>query len=280
MSFGFILSPSDLIYRSVNTREKLLGGWYTFVAEDSFGYGPITGEFKSKKPLKLLDITKNSFYNNFRDTIIKYSKSNPAMNSKKISILFPLGFPDSTIYTKFAKLIGIQKAESIDLNIELDTQYYGNRSRCSVMEYDLELILVLKDIYPDYDGIVSPIRLPNTLANAYHHSEMCIFNRDNIELVKELPRTQSGGTMFSQKPIRIVGAISLDNEITREYLSTMKEFHRTFKLIKEDNLIEKQFAPHVYVHSTMPVITDNNPITDISKSPATNKNRKTRKLKK
>lgn len=84
--------------------------------------------------------------------------------------------------------------------------------------------------------------------------------------------------MFSQKPIRILGAISLDNEITREYVSTMKEFHRTFKLIKEDNLIEKQFAPHVYVHSTMPVITDNNPITDISKSPT--KNRKTRKLKK
>lgn len=107
---------------------------------------------------------------------------------------------------------------------------------------------------------------------------MCIFNRDNIELVKELPRTQSGG-MFSQKPIRIVGAISLDNEITREYVNTMKEFHRTFKLIKEDNLIEKQFAPHVYVHSTMPVITDNKGITNISNTPVTNKNRKTRKRK-
>lgn len=69
--------------------------------------------------------------------------------------------------------------------------------------------------------------------------------------------------MFSQKPIRILGAISLDNEITREYVSSMKEFHRTFKPLPNHSIIQKQFAPHVYVHSTMPVITDN-PITDIT----------------
>jgi len=279
MSFDFLLSPDQVIYRSAHTRENLLGGWYTFIAEDSFGYGPITGEFKSKKTLKLLDITKNSFYNDFRDNIIKYSKSNPGMNSKKILLLFPLGFPDSTLYTKFADLIRIPRVPTIDFGIELDTQYYGNRSRCSVMEYDLELILVLKEIYPEYDGIVSPIRLPNILANAYHHSEMCIFNKDNIELVKELSRTQSGGSMFSQHPIRIVGAISIDNEYTREYVSTMKEFHRTFKLIKEDNLIEKQFVPHILVNPIMPVINTNNTMSNtssVSKTTLT-KNRKTRK---
>jgi len=84
--------------------------------------------------------------------------------------------------------------------------------------------------------------------------------------------------MFSQKPIRILGAISLDNEITREYVSTMKEFHKTFKYIKEDNLIEKQFVPHVYVDPT-PVITDTKPNISLKNSPLT-KNRKTRKIKK
>ena len=113
--------------------------------------------------------------------------------------------------------------------------------------------------------------------NGYQHSEMCIFNRDNVELVKELPRVQSGG-MFSQKPIRILGAISLDNEITREYVSTMKEFHRTFKPLPNHSIIQQQFSPHIYVHSTMPVITDSKPVTDISKPPT--KNRKTRKIKK
>jgi len=277
MSFDFILTPDTLLYRSAHTKEKLLGEWYTFLVEDSYGYGSVTGEFKTKKPLKLLDITKNSFYNDVRDRINEHSKINPVINEKKTSILFPLGFPDSTVYSKFADLIRIPRSPSIEFGIELDTQYYGNRSRCSLIQYDLELILVLKDIYPEYDGITSPIKLPNTLMNGYQHSEMCIFNRNNVELVKELPRVQSGG-MFSQKPIRILGAISLDNEITREYVSTMKEFHRTFKPLPNHSIIQQQFAPHVYVHSTMPVITDNKPITDISKSPT--KNRKTRKLKK
>ena len=279
MSFDFILTPDTLLYRSAHTKEKLLGEWYTFVAEDSYGYGSVTGEFKSKKPLKLLDITKNSFYSDVRDRINEYSKINPVINEKKSAILFPLGFPDYTVYIKFAELIPIQKSPSIDINIELDAQYYGNRSRCSLIAYDLELILVLKEIYPEYDGIVSPIRLPNTLLNGYQHSEMCIFNKDNIELVKELPRTQSGGTMFSQNPIRILGAISIDSEFTREYVSTMKEFHRTFKPLPNHSIIQQQFVPHVYVHPTMPVITDNKGIPNISNTPVTNKNRKTRKRK-
>jgi hypothetical protein len=279
MSFDFILSPSDIIYRSSHTREKLLGEWYTFVAEDSYGYGPITGEFKTKKPLKLLDITKNSFYNDYRDNIIKYSKINPILNEMKMILLFPLGFPDSRVYTKYVEGLELTIEPLTNNNVELDTQYYGNRSRYSVMPYDLQLVLLLKEMYPEYDGIVSPIRLPNILRNGYHHSEISIFNRDNIELVKELPRLQSGGTMISQEPIRILGAINIDNEFTRDYINKMKEFHRTFKFIKEDNLIEKQFAPHVYVHSTMPVITDNKGIPNISNTPVIRKNRKTRKRK-
>jgi hypothetical protein len=63
--------------------------------------------------------------------------------------------------------------------------------------------------------------------------------------------------------IRILGAISLDNEITREYVSTMKEFHRTFKPLPNHSIIQQQFAPHVYVHHTMPVITDTKPNTSL-----------------
>ena len=61
MSFDFILTPDTLLYRSAHTKEKLLGEWYTFLVEDSYGYGSVTGEFKTKKPLKLLDITKIAF---------------------------------------------------------------------------------------------------------------------------------------------------------------------------------------------------------------------------
>jgi hypothetical protein len=213
----------------------LLGEWYSFTPEDTFMYGPITGEFKSKKTLKLLDITKNTFYNDFRDNIIKYSKSNPRINMQKMILLFPLGFSDSTIYTKYADELKIPKASTINFNIELDTQYYGNRSRYSILQLDLELILVLKDIYPEYDGIISPIALPNTRMSGYQYSEMCIFNKDNINLIKELERIQIGGNITPQEPVKMLGAISIDNKFTREYVSSMQEFHKTFRLMRNLN---------------------------------------------
>jgi hypothetical protein len=135
------------------------------------------------------------------------------------------------------------------------------------MELDLQLIILLKDIYPEYDGIVSPVNLPNILANAYHHSEMCIFNTDNVKFIKEIPRNQTGGTMFSQEPVRIVGAISLDNEIIRKYTESMKDFHKTFKPLPKHGIIQKQFVPYVLA----PPLTETN---------TSNKNRKTRKIKK
>lgn len=93
---------------------------------------------------------------------------------------------------------------------------------------------------------------------------MCIFNRDNVELVKELSRKQSGGTMLSQDPVRIVGAISLDNEIIRKYTESMKDFHKTFKPLPNHGIIQEQFVPYVVISS----ITETN---------TPSKNRKTRK---
>ena len=241
MSFDFILTPDISLYRSVKLRDQLLGEWYCFIPEYTFGYGQITGEFKATKSLKLIDITKNSFYIEFRDKIIEYSKSNKLINDNKMLLLFPLGFTDFTVYTKFADQIHIPRVSTIDSVVELDTQYYGNRSRCSVLQLDLQLILVLKDIYSNYDGIISPVNLPNILINGHQHSEMCIFNKNNITLIKELPRiVQTGGDMDLTKGIPIVGAISIDNEFTREYTKSMKDFSKTFKLLSSDTIIEKQ----------------------------------------
>jgi hypothetical protein len=277
MDFDFKLLPDILLYRSVKTREHLLGEWYSFIPEDTFGYGSITGEFKCIKPIKLLDITKNSFYNHFRDKIIYYSKINKHIDENKMILLFPLGFSDTIIYRKFANEIGMSISPQTNLTLELDTQYFGNRSRCSIMEFDLQLILVLKDIYQEYDGIVSPIKLPNILNNGYQHSEMCIFNRDNIRLIKEIPRVlQGGGNMLRPDSIKIVGAISLDNEFTRAYVSSMKEFHKTFKPMTDTNIIEQRFPSQIYEY---PV--ENNKNTETTKNiPKTNTNKKRRTRRK
>jgi len=274
MDFDFTLLSDVLLYRSVKLRDNLLGEWYSFMPQNTFGYGSITGEFKSIKPLKLLNITKNSFYNHFRDKIIDSSKKDESFNINKMMILFPLGFSDTTIYRKFAKELGIPSVPETDLIIELDTQYYGNRSRCSVMELDLQLILLLKDIYPEYDGIISPIKLPDILKNGFQHSELCIFNRDNIRLIKEIPQVlQKGGNMLRPNSIKIVGAISIDNDIIREYVSSMKEYRKTFKPTTNTNVIEEQFPSQIYEY---PVENTKNSESTPNKS-TTNKKRRTRR---
>jgi hypothetical protein len=275
MSFDFILTPETPIYRSVKSREMLLGEWYTFLPEETILYGPITGEFKSKIPLKLLDITKATFYNDVINKIIEYSKTNVFVNANRMLLLFPLGFSDRLLYIKYADSKNISRVPTTDvkIEIELDTQFYGNRSRHSILELDVYLITLLKSIYPEYDGIVSPIKLPNILSNGYHHSELCIFNKENIELVKELPSVQTGGTMGD--PVRIVGAVSLDNEFIRRYKKSMIGFEKSLKLLSNNSIIEKQFAPYVYVSSTGEEI----PQPTLNKIQNVNKKRKTRKRK-
>jgi len=229
MSFDYILFTETLVYRSVRSRDQLLGEWYCFTPEDTFGYGEITGEFKCIRPLKLLDITKNTFYNDVTDKITEYCKTSSYVRENKMSFLFPLGFPDFTLYKEFAKEeLKIEPADLVHKIIELETQYYGNRSRYSHIVLDLNLAILLKVIYPTYDGIVSPIRLPDRLRNGYQHSEICVFHKDIMELIKELPRPQSGG-MRSEGGIKILGALNFENDVIRELRESMKEFQHTLK---------------------------------------------------
>ena len=56
-----------------------------------------------------------------------------------------------------------------------------------------------------------------------------------LEKEIEVSRIHAGGNITEKTPVRILGAISLDNEFTREYVSSMKEFHKTF-IIEERKL--------------------------------------------
>lgn len=53
--------------------------------------------------------------------------------------------------------------------------------------------------------------------------------------------------MTSKEPIRIGGAIHLDNEFIRKYTESMDNFFKKAKPLPNDSIIEKQFAPHVLV---------------------------------
>ncbi len=52
--------------------------------------------------------------------------------------------------------------------------------------------------------------------------------------------------MLRPDSIKILGAISLDNEFTRAYVSSMKEYRKTFKPITNTNVIEEQISSQIY----------------------------------
>ena len=82
--------------------------------------------------------------------------------------------------------------------------------------------------------------------------------------------------MLRQDSIKIVGAISLDNDIIREYVRSMQEYRKTFKLITDNNIIEERFPSQIYEYSV-----ENNKNTETAKNiPKTNSNKKRRTRRK
>ena len=77
------------------------------------------------------------------------------------------------------------------------------------------------------------------------------------------------------EPIRIVGAVSLDNEFIRRYKESMIGFEESLKPLPKHSIIEKQFVPYVYISSTGEEISQ----PSINKTQNLNKKRKTRKRK-
>jgi hypothetical protein len=79
--------------------------------------------------------------------------------------------------------------------------------------------------------------------------------------------------MLRPDSIKIVGAISLDNEFTRAYVSSMKEYRKTFKPITNTNVIEEQFPSQIYEY---PVENTKNSESTPNKR-TSNKKRRTRR---
>ena len=77
------------------------------------------------------------------------------------------------------------------------------------------------------------------------------------------------------EPIRIGGAIDLDNEFIRKYTESMDNFFKRSKPFPKDSVIEKHLVPHVYVSFT----EDNIPKNTINANIPVHKKRKTRKRK-
>jgi hypothetical protein len=194
MNFITNYPSNSSIFRSAHTMDKLKEGkWFSFVPNVTFGYGTLTGEFKTNKDLKLIDICREDFYNEFINYLHAYNVS----DSDKCFYTFALGFVNFECYKNYAKSIGINVNDNISDEIERMSQFFGNRSRCSVHQLDQKFVDILYIFFKDHaDGFIAKSPLPNKLMNGKHHPELYLFNNTDVTFTQTLP--QSGGTISNE----------------------------------------------------------------------------------
>ena len=220
MSYTYECPKNIHMYRSAHDITKLKNGrWFIFNKEDTFGYGNITGEFKPKRDLKLINITHPDFYTSLISVLNEYTLKSDDIEKYKLHILFPLGFPDIDVYRQFAKRIGLTVFyPPCREDVESASQLFGGRSRCSVHDIDSIFLKFIQSIYNTYDGLISPIKLPNKISNGLHHSELCIFDLNNVEFIRLIDRTSGGGhikNMNNDTPAMIIASNHTNPEIKR-----------------------------------------------------------------
>ena len=130
-----------------------------------------------------------------------------------------MGFPDIDVYRQFAKRIGLTVFyPPCREDVESASQLFGGRSRCSVHDIDSIFLKFIQSIYNTYDGLISPIKLPNKISNGLHHSELCIFDLNNVEFIRLIDRTSGGGhikNMNNDTPAMIIASNHTNPEIKR-----------------------------------------------------------------
>ncbi len=197
--------PQDsIVYRSANTLDKLKNGqWFSFTPNATFGYGSLTGEFKINKKLKLIDICREDFYNDFINHLNIFNVS----DDDKCFCTFAVGFKNFECYKNYAKSCGFTILDSVSDEIERMSQFFGNRSRFSIYELDQTFVDMLYMFFKDHaDGFIAKSSLPNKLLNEKHHPELYLFDNTNITFIKTLP--QSGGKVVQDE--HIIYPIHLD----------------------------------------------------------------------
>jgi len=198
-TFTRIIPSSTSLYRSADKADDLPGTWFSLVASDSYGYGSKTGEFRTVKELRLLDITTIEFHTDLIQKINKLSEKNMHVNNNKSTLLFPLGFTDYEIYKEMVKsVLNIPIISPSNIQVDIDSsQFFNNRSRLSIKNLDTNLVLLLNDLYKDIaDGIISPRPLPNRIQGGYHLKELFIFNYSYVEYKGEIARPITGGGIY------------------------------------------------------------------------------------
>ncbi len=234
-SFPILTIPKGYkLYRSFTDDKKKIGNWFGFEASTTYGYGDKTAEFITTRDLKILDISKKEFYDNYTKDMIRYI--NDGHNISKASALFPIGFDDKSLYKEYAqKIIGLDASQfqfNPDLHI-ISNLEFSNRSRCSVHQFDEIFVKIVRDLYSSFcDGFGCSLNFPDTIRNGFQHPEIMVFDNTLITYTNDISRNiMSGGDYICgyHNGIPVRGGISIDNEFTRKLKENLEQYEAEAK---------------------------------------------------
>jgi hypothetical protein len=219
-----VLQKDTIVYRSYSAEPKRDGYWFAINANDTYGYGSKTGEFRLLKDLKLINIINQNFYSNLKEVIKQISNTFPLIKSLSPLILFPLGFEDDVFYREYAKASGVDHSTfPLVPEIHIDSMLnFNNRSRLSILLNDIELMKFLNLVYGSHcDGIISEKAFPDIIRNGLHFAELSVFDNSNLSYVKDHVRPTLGGGSMITPQVKYVFPISPEetNEFVKKQIS-------------------------------------------------------------
>lgn len=210
-AYLYILPVNMPIFRAYTINKH--GRWYALSLDDAYGYGPKVTEYKTKKELKLLNITSLTFHYDLIDrlNVLFPGQNFTGYDENKLKCLLPLGLIDYNSQKEILNTLNIQIPIPQQNNLtpieELLLQNMQNRPRLSEHSLDTFFVSVLEHIYGNhFDGYISPIKWPSKIHNGFFPREMFVFNNNEIEEVKEhlkaAPPTPGGGAFRNNDVIK------------------------------------------------------------------------------
>ena len=176
--FTILYKPNKIIYKGTNkniyTKPFDIEPIWLGEINTAKKYGKYVHKFRTKKQLKLIDVTNGIFHNDFISKLNNLFKDQSASSEIKGMILLPFGLPNLDTQLRLKKL-----EKNILYNKDIIDQYIGyfnNKHRLSIDKYDQETVKIMKILYPSFDGYISENLWPSYFHDGFVLPELCIFN--------------------------------------------------------------------------------------------------------
>jgi hypothetical protein len=158
--------------------------WFALDKETAMAYGNVVFEYKLNTDLKMINIQSLEFHNRYMDDLNQLftGQDYNGVDDRKIYLCIPIGLPNYEVQSKLLREKGIVYEQKLfeymkDSNkYEMYASCFNDRHRFSANSLDKEMVVVLKQLYPEYDGYASLIKWPSKIHGGLFNKEVCIFN--------------------------------------------------------------------------------------------------------